>query len=132
MDNILLIRLKAIGDVIFTLPAVSALREHFPAAKITFLTSKENATLLRGFPQVSEVIALDRAARCDGVTQIGIVRGQRLVAQLDDVCLRCYLRQNVLRAGSPGLDPGLNLGFEQLEGGGFGHDDSALTVPSWG
>ena len=66
MDNILLIRLKAIGDVIFTLPAVSALREHFPAAKITFLTSKENATLLRGFPQVSEVIALDRAALRSG------------------------------------------------------------------
>ena len=66
MENILLIRLKAIGDVIFTLPAVHALREHFPAAKITFLTSKENAALLRGFPQVNDVIALDRAALRSG------------------------------------------------------------------
>ena len=66
MENILLIRLKAIGDVIFTLPAVHALQEHFPAAKITFLTSKENAALLRGFPQVSDVIALDRAALRSG------------------------------------------------------------------
>jgi ADP-heptose:LPS heptosyltransferase len=62
MLNILLIRLKSIGDVIFTLPAVAALRENFPAAKITFLTSKENAPLLRGFREVNEVIALDRAA----------------------------------------------------------------------
>lgn len=62
MDNILLIRLKAIGDVVFTLPAVGALRKNFPAAKITFLTSKENAALLRGFREVNEVIALDRAA----------------------------------------------------------------------
>ena len=62
MENILLIRLKAIGDVVFTLPAVIALREHFPAAKITFLTSSENAPLLRGFREVNEVIALDRAA----------------------------------------------------------------------
>lgn len=66
MDNILLIRLKAIGDVIFTLPAVAALREHFPAAKITFLVSKENASLLRGFRDVNEVIALDRPALRSG------------------------------------------------------------------
>ncbi len=66
MENILLIRLKAIGDVIFTLPAVGALRENFPSAKITFLTSKENAGLLRGFREVNEVIALDRAALRSG------------------------------------------------------------------
>src|ERR1039457_3823592 len=62
MENILVIRLKSIGDVIFTLPAAAALRENFPAAKITFLTSKENTPLLRGFREVNEVIALDRAA----------------------------------------------------------------------
>lgn len=66
MENILLIRLKSIGDVVFTLPAVGALRENFPAAKITFLTSKENAPLLRGFREVNEVIALDRAALRSG------------------------------------------------------------------
>ncbi len=62
MENILLIRLKAIGDVVLTLPAVNAIREDFPSAKITFLTSKENAVLLRGFREVNEIITLDRAA----------------------------------------------------------------------
>lgn len=61
-ENILLIRLKSIGDVILTLPAVNAVRENIPDAKITFLTSRENAELLRGFTAVNEVIALDRAA----------------------------------------------------------------------
>jgi ADP-heptose:LPS heptosyltransferase len=61
-ENILLIRLKSIGDVLFTLPAVHALRENFPDAKITFLTSRENAPLLRGFREVDGVIPLDRAA----------------------------------------------------------------------
>jgi len=61
MENILIIRLKAIGDVIQTLPAVHAVRENFPAAKITFLTSKENTPLLLGFRDVDEVIGLDRA-----------------------------------------------------------------------
>jgi ADP-heptose:LPS heptosyltransferase len=62
MENILLIRLKSIGDVILTLPAVHALRDNFPAAKITFLTSRENAALLRGFKDVDEIMVLDRAA----------------------------------------------------------------------
>ena len=61
MENILLIRLKSIGDVILTLPAVRMVRDNFPSAKITFLTSAENAVLLRGFREVTEVIALGRA-----------------------------------------------------------------------
>ena len=65
-ENILLIRLKAIGDVVLTLPAVHVVRENFPAAKITFLTSRENAALLQGFREVDEIIALDRAALRSG------------------------------------------------------------------
>ena len=60
--RILVIRLTAIGDVVLTLPAVSVLRQNFPAAKITFLTTKENAALLQGFRDVDETITLDRAA----------------------------------------------------------------------
>ena len=59
--NILLIRLKSIGDVLFTLPAVHIVRGNFPGAKITFLTSRENAPLLEGFREVDGVITLDRA-----------------------------------------------------------------------
>jgi ADP-heptose:LPS heptosyltransferase len=63
--NILLIRFKSIGDVLFTLPAVNVVRDSFPSARITFLTSQENTSLVRGFGAVNEVIALDRAAlRC--------------------------------------------------------------------
>ena len=62
LKKILLIRLKSIGDVVLTLPAVHVVRENFPAAKITFLTSRENAALLEGFREVDDVIMLDRAA----------------------------------------------------------------------
>ena len=66
MKRILIIRLKAIGDVVLTLPAVNVVRENFPAAKITFLTSQENVELLRGFCEVNEVITLDRTALRSG------------------------------------------------------------------
>jgi ADP-heptose:LPS heptosyltransferase len=59
--NILLIRLKSIGDILFTLPAVHAVRENFPDAKLHFLVSKEHAPLLRGFADVDEIIPFDRA-----------------------------------------------------------------------
>ncbi|HEY5298766.1 MAG TPA: glycosyltransferase family 9 protein [Verrucomicrobiae bacterium] len=59
-ENILLIRLKSIGDIVFTLPAVRAVRENFPRAKLHFLVSKEYASLLRGFSDVDEIISVDR------------------------------------------------------------------------
>jgi len=59
--NILLIRLKSIGDILFTLPAVHQIRETFPEARLSFLVSKEYAPLLEGFRDVNAVIALDRA-----------------------------------------------------------------------
>jgi len=65
-ENILLIRLKSIGDVVFTLPAVHAVRENFPGARIHFLVAKEHAPLLRGFADVDEIISLDRAAYRSG------------------------------------------------------------------
>jgi len=64
--RILIIRLKSMGDVVLTLPAVTTVRENFPSAKITFLTSKENAPLLRSCREVDEVVALDRAALRSG------------------------------------------------------------------
>jgi ADP-heptose:LPS heptosyltransferase len=61
-QEILLIRLKSIGDIIFTLPAVHAMRTSFPEARFSFLVSKEYAELLQGFSPVEEVIPLDREA----------------------------------------------------------------------
>ncbi len=60
-ENILLIRLKSIGDVLFTLPAVHAVHKNFPQARLHFLVSRENAPLLRGFSEIDAVIPLDRA-----------------------------------------------------------------------
>ena len=59
--NILLMRLKSMGDVVFTLPAVHRLRESFPRSRITYLVSAENAPLLAGFRDVDEIIPLNRA-----------------------------------------------------------------------
>jgi len=61
-ENILLIRLKSIGDVVLTLPAVHAVRENFPGARLHYLVSAENASIVRGFADIDEIIPLNRAA----------------------------------------------------------------------
>ncbi|MGD0348863.1 MAG: glycosyltransferase family 9 protein [Verrucomicrobiota bacterium] len=65
-ENILLIRLKSIGDILFTLPAVHVVRENFPDARLHFLVSREHAPLLRGFADVDEILPLDRAVYSSG------------------------------------------------------------------
>jgi ADP-heptose:LPS heptosyltransferase len=57
---ILLVRLKSLGDVVFTLPAVHTLRTAFPQAHISYLVSKEYSALLEGFEDLDEIVTLDR------------------------------------------------------------------------
>ena len=73
-DRILVIRLKSIGDVVLTLPAVHLIRDNFPRARITFLTSKENVRLLEGFSPVDEVIGVDRVGNGDSGLRRGVAR----------------------------------------------------------
>src|SRR3989339_363415 len=56
IKKILVIRPDAIGDVVLTLPAVHALRQHFPKAKITVLAREYTAPLLLNHPDIDQVI----------------------------------------------------------------------------
>ena len=59
--NILLIRWKSIGDVVFTLPALRCLRSNFPDGHITYLTSPEFSALVKSFSVADEIVTVDRA-----------------------------------------------------------------------
>jgi lipopolysaccharide heptosyltransferase II len=54
--NILLVRLRLIGDVVFTTPAIRAIRRRFPDAHIAYIVEEEAAPVVRGNPHVDEVI----------------------------------------------------------------------------
>jgi ADP-heptose:LPS heptosyltransferase len=54
------IRLGALGDVVRTLPAVSALRAAYPRARITWLVEPASASVLAGQPWVDEVLVFPR------------------------------------------------------------------------
>jgi lipopolysaccharide heptosyltransferase II len=54
--KILLVRLRLIGDVVFTTPAVTAIREAFPDAEITYLVEPAAAPIVRGHPGIDVVL----------------------------------------------------------------------------
>jgi len=54
--RILLVRLRQIGDVVFTTPAVRALRRQYPGAHIAYVVEPAAADVLRGNPHLNELI----------------------------------------------------------------------------
>ena len=60
--HFLVIRLSSIGDIVHALPAVAALGDAFPGAKIDWLIEQRHAPLLNGNPYVHRVLKLDTAS----------------------------------------------------------------------
>src|SRR5215216_5492676 len=58
--KILLIRLRLIGDVVFTTPIIGALRRHHPTARLTYVVETPAASVVRGNPNLDDVIVVPR------------------------------------------------------------------------
>lgn len=58
--NILVVKLSAIGDVIHTLPALNAIRSHFPDAHITWLVEEDAGSLVEGHEALDRVLVSKR------------------------------------------------------------------------
>lgn len=58
--RVLLVRLRLIGDVVFTTPAIRALRRRFPDADITYLVELGAAPVVAANPHLSSVVAVAR------------------------------------------------------------------------
>lgn len=54
--NILLIRLRLIGDVVFTTPVIRALRRQFPQARLAYVVEPHAAAVVTGNPHLDELI----------------------------------------------------------------------------
>jgi heptosyltransferase-1 len=60
IQRILLIRLRRIGDVVLTTPAITALRKGFPQANITYVIDEPYRELVEGHPDLDRVIVLPK------------------------------------------------------------------------
>ncbi len=62
-QNILLIQLGDIGDVVLSIPAFRAVREHFPQATIIVACREKAKDLIRHIPWVNEAVAVNQEQR---------------------------------------------------------------------
>ena len=60
-QNILIIRLSAIGDVVFASPLIAALKRSYPQAKLSWLVEPPAASLLQSHPDLDEVIVWSKS-----------------------------------------------------------------------
>ena len=62
--KVLVLKSSSLGDIIHALPAVSALRQLWPNARITWLVKQSWAPILKGNPDLNEVWPVDFSVRC--------------------------------------------------------------------
>ena len=62
IDNILVIKLRHIGDVILTIPVFEALRYNYPEAFIAALVNENAAPVLEQNPSINRVLTLPRSS----------------------------------------------------------------------
>jgi predicted lipopolysaccharide heptosyltransferase III len=73
--NVLLIQLKRIGDLILTVPAIAAVRKHFPQAHLTLIAAHGSRELLPAIPGVDRtLVARGRVSDVPQWFQIGSAR----------------------------------------------------------
>jgi predicted lipopolysaccharide heptosyltransferase III len=58
--KILVVRLRLLGDVVFTTPVVRALRRRFPDAHITYVVEPQAAAVVRGSAHLNDVLTAPR------------------------------------------------------------------------
>jgi len=69
-QKFLILRLSAVGDVIRTLPAAKALKEHYPSSSITWIVEEPSLSFLKSQPEVDEVILFPRKRWTKGIKSL--------------------------------------------------------------
>ena len=75
--KILIVKLSAIGDVIHTLPALNAIRKHYPDAHITWLVEEAASSLIEGHTALNRVLVSKRKTWLKGLAKRSCLKNIR-------------------------------------------------------
>jgi lipopolysaccharide heptosyltransferase I len=103
--RIALIKPSALGDIIHSLPVLTALRRRYPTAHITWVVNRSYEPLLHGHPDLDATLAFDRSASRTGLLTAALsynrflrrFRRQRFDLVID---LQGLLRSGLMTAAS--------------------------------
>ena len=74
MRNVLIIKLRYIGDVLLATPTVRAIKAARPDVRVTMMVNRGTEDVLSGNPDIDEIVILDKGSL---VTQFQLIAGLR-------------------------------------------------------
>jgi len=83
MNNILVVKLRYIGDVLLATPVIRVLRDRFPDARITAAVKRGTEDILKWNPDLSEVLVVERGGLSVQARFVGDLRRRRFDCVLD-------------------------------------------------
>ena len=83
MRNLLIIKLRYIGDVLLATPVLRALRERFPEARLTVAVNRGTEEVLKWNPDVQEVLVVEKGGLAEQLRFLREVRRRRFDAVID-------------------------------------------------
>jgi len=92
--RICIVMMSAIGDAVHVLPVVTALKRHEPGATITWILQPGPALLVRGHPDVDEIIVFEKGRGWRGLLDL---RRQLATRQFDlAIDLQVYIKAGLV------------------------------------
>jgi heptosyltransferase-1 len=82
-ERYLIVRLTALGDVLHTLPAVSALRARHAGARIDWVVDRKWAPVLEGCSAINEVVPFDRGSFLSAAACVNRLRQTSYTCAID-------------------------------------------------
>lgn len=77
VKNLLLVKLRGIGDAVLLTPSIKAVKEGFPDSSVTVITSPAGALILKGNPYIDEILVYDRDKPGNLIDQLKFLNGIR-------------------------------------------------------
>jgi heptosyltransferase I len=94
--RICIVMMSAIGDAVHVLPVVAALKRFDPGSKITWILQPGPASLVRGHPDVDEILIFENDRGWRGMLELNAVLAQREFDLVLD--LQVYLKAGIVTA----------------------------------
>ena len=108
MDRICIVMMSAVGDAVHVLPVINAIKRNHPQSRITWVLQPGAASLVRGHPNVDEIILFDRSK---GAGAFFEVREELRHREFDLLInLQVYFKAGIITAVS---GAGRRLGFDR-------------------
>lgn len=94
LDRVCIVMMSAVGDAVHVLPLLTALKRHRPDAQVTWILQPGPATLVRGHPDISDILLFERS---HGWRAFNDIRRQLATRRFDTaLALQVYFKAGMI------------------------------------